>query len=402
MSRFDTAHRLSSQKLNWPSIISLVILIISVTSIGSVRLTPSNVAEATNRHASTYVPFQVATCEQEIPLEIAPNLSSIDRLRALSDLSGKRGNGNDLCSAEVWGPEYAETSVKFLIASFDRPQELRRVLVALDAFVLGHYSVNVFFLASEDIFSQAYELLRRQFPSHKFQKRTEDNYFSLLRESVTSSNDTNFVIMSDDTVFIRPIDIRKLATLQNILSVDPNVKYSVQLRSSSRDKRPDILASFLPAWGLPYVQVVNCSRILRRHDTSSPDFASCCYDRHIDGAMFTRQNIEAEFDTLEQSARPTHPGSLEGNWMAITDTSSWEELAIFPPDRVVMNIGLDFGTVRDDRKFIESEGDIHHSAAARLLGAKNLLRGCYLDPPPLGYYLQIDQTHGSVENQFGC
>lgn len=403
MSRPDAVQRLHPQKLKWPSLfLPMVFLIISVTFIASLLLTPCNVVEATNRHVSTHVSFQDAICEQVKPLEITPNLSSLERLRTLSDLSGKRGIRNGLCYAEVWGPGYAETSVKFLIASYDRPQELRRVLVALDAFVLGEYSVDVFFLASEDVFSQAYKLLSRQFPLHMFQKRTEDDFFSLLRESVTSSNDTNFIIMSDDTVFIRPIDVRKLATLQNMLSVDPNVKYSVQLRSSSRDKRPEILASFLPAWGLPYVQVVNCSRILRHHDLSSPGFASCCYDRQIDGAMFTRQNIETEFDTLEQSARPTHPGSLEANWMAVTETASWEDLTIFPSDRVVMNVGLGYGTVRDDRKYIESQEDIRHSAAARLLGAKNLLRGCYLDPPPLGYYLEVDQTHGSVENKFGC
>lgn len=341
------------------------------------------------------------SCQQLTSRAFRSDMSTVEKLHALSELSAIRRNKDDVQEC-IWLSTYEETSVEFLIGTFDRPQELRRVLLALDTFVVEQYLVTVLFLASEDFQGKAYQSLIREFPSHKFVNRTTDNYFSLLRESIALSEATNFVIMSDDTVFIRPSHVRRLATLQNMLSVDTDVKYSVQLRSSSRDSRPEILAELLPTWGLPYVQVVNCSRVFRRFDTTNPDFGSCCYDRQIDGAMFTRKTIASEFDALEQFSPPTHPGELEGKWMQMTEHATWVDLTIFPSDRVVMNVGLGYGTVRDDRKHLEQKDQIESSAKNRREGAHALLRGCHLEQPPLGSYLQIDATHGSVESHLTC
>jgi hypothetical protein len=324
------------------------------------------------------------------------SLSTAERLALLSELSGEN-YANTSCDREPWRAVYDQTSVEIIIGSYDRPQELRSVLLALQTFVTDEFLASVLTLGSEEYHSLAYTMLATQFPQHTFFVRNTTNYFELLANAVSKSPATNFVIMSDDTTFIRPCSLRKFATLQNLLETDLSVKFSVQLRISSRDPRPGIFADFLPTWGLPYAHIVDCSPSLGLHNPNGKSFFSCCYDRQIDGSIFTARTLEIELKGLHGSLMPTHPGELEGFWMASTRAGKWKDLTIIPVDRLVLNSGLSLGTVRTDRRSHETNEDIARREDIRALNTQAYLEDCYFQPIPPGILLDLDATHVSVE-----
>lgn len=330
----------------------------------------------------------------------AKNISATERLVALSSLDTV--NNDVRCRfEEAWRASQQKTTVEFLIGSFDRPQELRNVLVSMEKFLIGNYRTTALFLGSDDIFLQAYHALSLEKHQHKFLQRNGDDFFFVLKEAISTSPASNFVILTDDVVFIRPCNIQRMGIMQNLLETAKRTKISVQLRTSSRDKTPPILAEIPPFNGLmPHVHVVNCSRPLDHnepHNEDSINYKPCCYDRHIDGAMFTRVTLEDELKSLGKSGQvPRHPGELEAFWMLYARDALWEDLTIYPVDRVVMNIGIAFGTVRDDRKYLESTDDVPLKEKSRQDAAAAFLQGCFIDDPAPGAYLNIDERHATV------
>ena len=339
-------------------------------------------------------------CSDETALASLAHNSGNARISFLSQLSALRRENQ--CGDTHWLPTYGNTSVEFLIGSFDRAQELRVVLRSLEVFVTEAYSVTVLYLGSHDDHVDAYELLSKEYPQHRFLRRSQSDYFQKLRQAIFTSSATNFVILSDDTMFFRSCAIRKFATLQNLLESDLMIRYSVQLRAATRDPHPDILEELLPTWGLPYVNVVNCSRSLGHWNPVGEKFFTCCYDRQIDGAMFTRRTLEREMSDLQKYKEPNHPGDLEGFWMELAGGADWTDLTIFPVDRVLMNAGMSLGTVRDDRKHLEDPGLLDIKDGERETAAKAFLDGCFLQPPPFHKYLEYDKTHGSFQMPLEC
>lgn len=291
----------------------------------------------------------------------------------------------------LWQQLHTATIVEFIFASFDRPQSLHNSLKALETFVPRSSSVQVsiLFVASTDLFADSYKLIEQQFTPFHFFRRNEFNYFELLQRIVQKSRATNFVIMSDDTVLFRPCDILGFGTLQSMLEQGlGNTKVTVQLRISSRDVRPPVVANMLPTWGLPYAHVVNCTRGLWNVSFSS------CYDRHIDGAMLTRSVIEEELSALKEYKEPSHPGELEGFWMEWAVRAWWSDLTVIPVDRVLMNAGMNLGTVRKDREDLEK--NISANMDTRVQAATEVLAGCFPELLEPDAYLKADVTHGSV------
>jgi len=316
-------------------------------------------------------------------------------LAVLTALSAK---AEDHCATALWGHIYEKTYVDLLFATHDRPKELREALSSVHVFVMDisrGVSIIVLYSASSDLFLSAYNQVKVEYPGVFFVEKDTASYFSTLRETISGSKATNFVITSDDNIFFRTAELRKLATLQNILQQDAedDVTYSVQLRVSSRDLRPELIAELLPTWGLPHVHITNCSRSLQRSEPAYTTFVAVCYDRGIDSPMFTKQIIEDEFRTLATLGNASNPGILEGIWIEWSYHKDGKDYAIFPIDRVVANTGMGMATVRTDRQFnltaIPEEDDI------RIVNAQNLLQGCKVKHHILGELQAIDSMQNT-------
>ena len=139
---------------------------------------------------------------------------------------------------------------------------------------------------------------------------------------------------------------------------------------------------------------MNCTRGLW------DSFFSCCYDRQIDGALFTRATLTKELDSLKTYSVPTNPGELEGFWMTWAERATWTDLTIIPVDRVLMNAGLGLGTVRQERESLEK--DLKANAMQREEAAKDMLNGCFHEAKTLDVYLKSDVTHDSFELKRQC
>lgn len=311
--------------------------------------------------------------------------------------STSRFDNVDRCTELLWRQEHAATSVEILIASKDRPQELRNTLLTLLTFVQGVRSVRVtvLFSASSGLFASAYMRVQELFEGFTYVERGEEDYFEKLHNTVRKSPATNFVIMSDDTNFFRSCDIRGFATLQNLLEHNiSRTRISVQLRASSRDERPPALGQILPSWGMPHSHILNCTRGLW------DSFFSSCYDRQIDGAMFTRATLTRELDDLKTFRIPSHPGELEGNWIDWASSATWRDLTIIPVDRVLMNVGLGIGTVRKDREGLEK--NLKKNYIDREEAAQDILNDCFREVKMPDAYFKSDTTHDSFELQRRC
>ena len=158
---------------------------------------------------------------------------------------------------------YDRASVHFVIGTHDRPLQLNETLESLETFVTDasrRVKVTILQSSSSTVIQAAYDLVRNHNSKHEFLLKSDSNYFSTLKHVVQTSAATNFVIMSDDTTFFRETKILKFATIQNVLSAYfPDVRFTVQLRVSSRDNRPELIGEALPTDFLPHVQVTDCS-----------------------------------------------------------------------------------------------------------------------------------------------
>mmetsp|Transcript_9299 Transcript_9299/g.42337 ORF Transcript_9299/g.42337 Transcript_9299/m.42337 type:complete len:395 (-) Transcript_9299:302-1486(-) len=346
------------------------------------------------QRASGWLRKTAGSNRSTVRLDDATGLLRLKAVEAMSaEIQGDR--------VAPWRSTYDKTSVEFVIGTFDRPHELHRCLRALQLFVEGDFFATVIYLGSSDPVINAYEHVSRIFPHCIFMRRNTSNYFHKLLQTIQSSRATNFVIMSDDTIFFRASFIRKYATLQNMLETDLNARYSVQLRVSSRDNKPPLLASLLPSWGLPYSQVVDCTRNLSRSLLGTETFFTCCYDRQIDGSMFTRRTFENEMLALGEKM-PANPGDLEGLWMQFCQSNSnWVDFTIFPVDRLLMNAGMALTTVRKDREHLE-DNNVGDAVLLREQAVATYMRGCFLETATPDAYLMVDQTHGAVQSDWQC
>jgi len=328
--------------------------------------------------------------------------SDFDGTGYLAVLTALSKKTEDHCAIALWSDVYEKTYVDLLFATHDRPLELREALFSAHVFVTDisrGVRIIVLYSASSDLFFSAYNQVEVEYPGVTFVKKDTASYFSTLRETISGSKATNFVIISDDNNFFRTAELRKYATLQNILqqNAEDDVTYSVQFRVSSRDKRPELVAELLPTWGLPHVHITNCSRSLQRSDAGfEATFVSVCYDRGIDSPMFTKQIIEDEFRTLATLGNPENPGLLEGMWMSWSSHKNGKDYAIFPIDRVTSNTGLGIATVRTDRQF--NLTSVPEEEEMRIANAQKLLQGCKVQHQILGELQVMDSMQNSGDS----
>jgi len=305
----------------------------------------------------------------------------------------------------MWNETYGMTIVHLIIGTHDRPQEVREALAAVHQFVtdLGeNVKVTVLFSTSHKTFLAAYRCVEQEFKDVSFVMKDETSYFRNLMGVIKKSDATNIVILSDDSIFFRTTEIRKYATLQNLLqncADDQRARFSVQFRIASKDHRPQLLAELLPTWGGPHVHVTDCSRELHRSIPERQDtFYPVCYDRHIDGPMFSKSIILQEF--MQISARygnPKNPGVLEAIWIEWSFALSGFDYAVFPVDRVVTNVGMSLSTVRDDPAifFKLNQTNMAAEESERVANAKKIVDGCGKIATVPGELLVIDTMQNS-------
>ena len=335
-------------------------------------------------------PFIFAFGNKELLASSASKLKARakDGCESLKDISSLNDRNSDC--REVFADMYDRASVHFIIGTHDRPLQLNETLESLQTFVTdASRSVRVTILLSSSsvVIQAAYDLIRNHNSQHEFLLKSDGNYFSTLQHVVQTSTATNFVIMSDDTTFFRETKILKFATLQNVLSAYfSDVRFTVQLRVSSRDSRPELIGEALPTEFLPHAQVTDCSRKLRRSNPRTGTFFVVCYDRHIDGFMITKSVLETELAQLEPF-NPSNPGILEAVWIELSYNYTGLDYAIFPVDRTVANTGMNLATVRVDR---QNATTVQSEQAHRVDIAEKLIQGCSLSPVAPGFWLNLD------------
>ena len=334
-------------------------------------------------------------------MRLVTQVQKNDALSSSSKVTDRVRNGcaslEDISSLNSWKSDcqevsiaYGRASVHFIIGTHDRPLQLNETLESLHTFVTDgtlRARVTVLQSSSDAVIQAAYNLVRDHNPKHKFLLKNDTNYFSTLKHVVRTSNATNFVIMSDDITFFRETKILKFATLQNVLSAYfHDVRFTVQLRISSRDNRPELIGEALPTDFLPHAQITDCSRKLHRSKPGSAFFFPVCYDRNIDGFMMTKSVLETELAQLDRF-NPPNPGLLEAVWIETSYNYTGLDYAIFPIDRTVANTGMNLASVRVDRQRAET---IELEKADRVDIAQKLIQGCSLVPVAPGFWLNLD------------
>jgi len=127
---------------------------------------------------------------------------------------------------------------------------------------------------------------------------------------------------------------------------------------------------------LPYAFAVDCSKSALGTDAMLNGTVPVCYDRHIDGAMYTAGMVRREWRNFSAGRDPVNSGDLEALWIherlrIIGDHET--DISLFPAD---LNTGMDIGTVREERKDTESAEFAHAKAVSRQHENARVLSGC--------------------------
>ena len=207
------------------------------------------------------------------------------------------------------------------------------------------------------------------------------------------------LIAADDTIFIRPVNLAHVAALMALLGDGKRQEYrvSTQLRVSYpypyNEEASNVIGKLLLA-DEPYLFLADCSRISQ---VGGPGFLTVCYDRHIDGSLYSIHQIRKEWSVLPRD--PEQPGDLEGLWMSYRDSArpNTADFSLFAADQVLVNSGMSLGTVRDDRKYLEAATFIADQDQLRSDEAKALLKGCRQHPfDHMEVYLMSRNSHVSA------
>ncbi len=282
----------------------------------------------------------------------------LQRLQILSLIRQKFAN----VWRTFWKRELASTTVLVVIATKDRPALLHLVLEHLFA-CTSSTKVIVLYEASEQTHANAYQRVFIDFPLVTAWDRTQNGgYFSSLLK-VAQQQVTNVVVCSDDTVFIRNVDLKVHGLTQRLLAgtgfrVTTQFRISYPLPSNS----PPILAHVVIE-NLPDLYLTDCTRDNTPH---------LCYDRHIDGPLYLRSHLLAEWPSLPN---PDHPGEFEGRWIGAKLSYDVLDFTLFPAEQVLFNAGGSQSTVRAEN-FVASSQE--KNAADRVRSSAKVLDGCKL------------------------
>lgn len=273
------------------------------------------------------------------------------------------------------------TRVKIVVATYDRPSALYNTLRVMDSLVSGA-SVSVLYDASTSDGLKAYASVLSEFPAvQAWNRREQGGYFAAL-QAVAQQDISHLLIAADDTTFIRPVNLAHIAALMMLLGDGERQEYRVssQLRVSypypDNQNMGNIVGQLLLA-DEPYLFLADCCEHISNFQ--DPEFRSVCYDRHIDGPLYSIHQVRKEWALLVR--QPEHPGKLEELWMYYkNERPNKADFSLFAADQVLVNSGMSFGTVRDDRKHLEAESFVAEQERLRTNEFQALLNGCRQEP----------------------
>lgn len=264
----------------------------------------------------------------------------------------------------------ASTKVNIVLATYDRPAMLSNALATIHNFT-SHCTVSVLYDASNGEVMSAYETVLKKYPVESWRREEHGGYFPTLLKILKNDHTTNVIVASDDTFFVQPFNCAVHGALQRILSAGFQQlhRVSMQLRISYAVNTDPVIGS-LAAPDTPYLFLVNCT------SARGPKAEPACYDSHIDGPMYLIENIRKDWSSLQQ---PNQHGEMEGQWIS-RHRENGTDVSVFLAHQAVLNVGMAVGTVRDDRKFLESETFIRSQKEMRQLHARAILAGCEQNP----------------------
>ncbi|KAI8903157.1 nucleotide-sugar transporter-domain-containing protein [Gorgonomyces haynaldii] len=274
---------------------------------------------------------------------------------------------------DIWNRFYnrvlESTTVGIVMASFDRPGALRNALKLLFSVTQGAQVTVLYESSSEDL-HLAYEKVISEFPVEGIDRKLNGGYFKGMQDFVEKPL-TNILIASDDTFFVRPCNLKEYGAILRMVGSGQEQQYRVsfQLRLPYPDDHKPFFYHFMTPQ-MPHFFATDCSTV--RHPPHE-----VCYDRHIDGPMYLRSQIVKEWPSIF-TRPPNHPGEFEAMWM--DGRPPGIDISLYPADQILLNGAQGRGTVRDDRKFLESPEYIEKQESVRHEHAKAILEGCYQDP----------------------
>lgn len=294
----------------------------------------------------------------------------------------------------------ATAVVDIVIGTYDRPLALRNTLESIELMVSGA-NVSVSYDAQDEEKRRAYEQVLSEFDHVKLWNRSEHGgYFNTLLQ-ISAQPLTHVLVAADDTTFVRPVNLRHVAAMMMLLGDGEPQDYRVtcQLRMSYRHAIDTHFESVIleklafAGDAALYVFLADCS-----DDRIRTSYL--CYDRHIDGPMYSIHQIRKEWPRLPG---PSHPGELEGQWMGLQRPNR-ADFALFLADQIAINTGMDMGTVRNDRKSLDGEEYQQEQAQLRDEEAQAILKGCRQSPMDfVQELLRANSTHvGSLTMEWKC
>ena len=341
------------------------------------------------------------------------------RFRVIQSLLGTDASPADTAAfSNFFAAVVKDTRVHILIGSRNRAAPLSIVLQLLAEYHSKHFPlrVSISYDASEDVHEKAYNALAKDFPSYEFIKRSKEivgekqyPYGNFIRDMVSSSSATNFVILSDDTYSRKKASLQTIGALQRILStvsVDSvaSIKpYVVVAEQRGRVGLPSMPsengAVFVPELGpwndLPGMVLYNTSNCEMFKRGGKPRGAhELCYNRHIDGPMYTKECTASEFSALPwQSIR--HPANLEGHWIELRDSllAAKDDFSLAPASQIFFNGGMRFVSAREDPWMPLVPNETYHLRTA--LSAA-IVAGCRqnpLAPEVIAWMLETNDFH---------
>jgi hypothetical protein len=337
-------------------------------------------------------------CDQVGRDELDALVPPEQRARIVRDIA----SSSHLPLRQMWRKAFADirrtTFVDVLLSSFNRPSHLYLTLSSLRTMVMGeedtHIHVHILWEATLPEHAAAYEVVQQAYRGDSrmsFVERGALGGFAAAIERVrTLSNATNFVILSDDSLFIRPTDLHGLAALQRTLACSdekgaPQYTISVETRLSARFVGEEDPANILPAGahdggyffgsvpgeaGIPPAQLARSSKCYNAH---LPGGGHLCYNRHIDGPMFLATHLQREWPRFAR--QPQNPGDLEGIWMQLKG-SCCDEYSLYALDQALVNAGMQLATVRKDREHLEDASSLNAKREEERRSSIAFAHGC--------------------------
>jgi len=193
-------------------------------------------------------------------------------------------------------------SINLVVFSYNRPLQLYAFLESFVQNVQGCDRISVVYRASNEAYSQAYEVVKTDFPFVDFYKQSQDpkSDFKLLTLKAIDFNQEEYIIFAvDDIIVTRPIDLNVC-----IDSLEREQAYAFFLRLG-KNVTECYMARSRP--GIPELKKCQPGIYSWQIKQGNGDW---CYPHTVDMAIYRKSDIKNFFITNSY----TSPNVLEGNW----------------------------------------------------------------------------------------